>query len=79
MDYSSRDIEEPEVSQRHSGKTGNATADSDIAVKPEVPEKPSGWGTMHTFILMTFLARFIDQSLRANLSVAIVAMVRRGN
>ena len=39
---------------------------------------PKGWGARHTFILMAFLARLIEQGLRVNLSVAIVAMVKEG-
>jgi hypothetical protein len=41
-------------------------------------EKPKGWGTRHTTVCMLFLAMFIHQCLRVNVSVAIVAMVKNG-
>ena len=37
--------------------------------------KVKGWGTRHTFCLMTFLLYFGNQTSRTNISVAIVAMV----
>ena len=46
---------------------------SKVTTKP-----PKGWGARHTFILMAFLARVVEQGLRVNLSVAIVAMVKNG-
>ncbi len=33
------------------------------------------WGARHTFILMSFLFMLLAQSMKVNLSVAIVAMV----
>jgi ACS family sodium-dependent inorganic phosphate cotransporter-like MFS transporter 5 len=37
-----------------------------------------GWGTRHTFILMSFFMMVLNQCWRINLSVAIVAMVNQG-
>ncbi len=59
----------------------NNDQEDQIQNKEETPvplKKPKGWGTRHTFIFMAFMARVIEQGLRVNLSLAIVAMVKQG-
>ena len=38
-----------------------------------------GWGTRHTFTLLSFLGMANVYAMRVNLSVAIVAMVKHGD
>ena len=40
--------------------------------------KPKGLGVRHVVVFMTFLFMIVNQSLKVNLSVAIVAMVNHG-
>jgi hypothetical protein len=40
--------------------------------------RPKGWGSRHTLSVMLFLAFTIHQTMRVNISVAIVAMVKQG-
>jgi hypothetical protein len=40
--------------------------------------RPNGWGSRHILALMLFLNNAICQSMRVNVSVAIVAMVKQG-
>lgn len=40
--------------------------------------KPKGLGIRHVVVFMTFLFMLVNQSLKVNLSVAIVAMVNHG-
>ena len=37
-----------------------------------------GWGARHTLCVMVFLAYFVNQTMRTCITVAIVAMVRKG-
>ncbi|CAL8075243.1 unnamed protein product [Orchesella dallaii] len=50
------------------------------SVKPgSTDRKPSGWGTRHTVIAMGFWGFAMSYAMRVNLSIAIVAMVRRND
>jgi hypothetical protein len=40
--------------------------------------RPKGWGSRHTLSVMLFWAFTIHQTMRVNMSVAIVAMVKQG-
>ena len=41
-------------------------------------QKPKGWGTRYTLVIMCFILLTLHTALRVNISVAIVAMVSQG-
>ena len=70
-------VEESKRLLEHENSSSSYGAEQDPDTNVLQTKKPSGWGARYTFVLMICFGNLITYTTRVDISVALVAMVKR--